>query len=78
MFNWFKTQETVNDTTDWIPDRVADIKRRIAALESRIGRNKKPYQAPEVQREATSFHKERTESIKEMDAIKAKLLGKSK
>jgi len=52
---------------------VASIRRRIADLESRIGRTKEPHKIIKEQRPAAPVHERRTE---ELDAIKAKLLGK--
>lgn len=72
MFGWFKKEE--NDRQeDWIPARVASIRRRIADLESRIGRTKEPHKITKEQRPAAPVHERRNE---ELDAIKAKLLGK--
>ena len=69
-----KIEKESDDEEDWIPARVADIRRRIADLESRIGRTKEPYQNTQVQRQETApVHQRRN---KELDAIKAKLLGK--
>jgi ribosomal protein S19E (S16A) len=66
-------KESDDRQEDWIPARVADIRRRIADLESRIGRTKEPNSNPQVQRPAAPVHERRNE---ELDAIKAKLLGK--
>lgn len=72
MFGWFKKEED-DRQEDWIPARVASIRRRIADLESRIGRTKEPFKNSKVQSPAAPVHERRTE---ELDAIKAKLLGK--
>ena len=68
-----KIEKESDDEEDWIPARVADIRRRIAALESRIGRTKEPYQNTQEQSTTSPVHQRRN---KELDAIKAKLLGK--
>jgi ribosomal protein S19E (S16A) len=72
MFGWFKKEED-DKQEDWIPARVASIRRRIADLESRIGRTKEPHKIIKEQRPAAPIHERRNE---ELDAIKAKLLGK--
>ena len=69
-----KLEELDNAKDDWIPTRVADIRRRISDLESRIGRTKGSYQTPKIQQqESTPVQQGRNE---ELDDIKAKLLGK--
>jgi len=82
LFTGKLEEEKDNDKYDPISARVADIRRRIADLESRIGRTKQSYQTPKVQRQE-SLPMEKTKDTKssslrddELAAIKAKLLGK--
>lgn len=84
MFGWFtKEHLDAEQQEDWIPQRVAELKSRIAALESRIGRHKESNQTTQAQSEhVVDTRTEKTEPAQarekdlEMMALKAKLMGK--
>lgn len=78
-----KKEEIKYETTDWIPARVADIKSRIAAVESSLGWTKKPKQVSKVSIPRQTVHERGTESrsnpnISNAEDLKAKLLGLKK
>ena len=75
-----KEEEIKYDTTDWIPAKVADIKSRIAAIESSLGWTKKSNQVNKVSLPRQTVYERRTESRSDPDLsksqdLKAKLLG---
>jgi hypothetical protein len=80
LFTGELEKEDRYDSTDWIPGRVAEIKARIAAVESTIGRTKESYKntpAPSKPVVANPAP-EPTERDKDLMALKAKLMAGKK
>lgn len=79
FFNLFKGKqdEILSEPSD-LDRRITEIKARIAAIKSRNGWDEEPYPNTQIQSKPVVEHKALPVNNAEMNALRAKLLGKKK